>query len=138
VLTVHGPPFPATFSQNAIVVSLGGSAAQVEVPHLCDFLRVQLEHSDADLVICDVAALSGADACTVDAIARLQLTARRQGRHLRLRGASSELRELLRLMGMGGLVPCCGDLGGEVLGQAEEREEPGGVQEEGDAADPVA
>jgi anti-anti-sigma regulatory factor len=46
--------------------------------------------------------LSGAPAtaATVDALARLALALRRRGRRLRLLRASSELRELIALMGL--------------------------------------
>jgi anti-anti-sigma regulatory factor len=41
-----------------------------------------------------------ADAVAVDALARLQLAARRHGCELRLRNASPELRELIAFMGL--------------------------------------
>ena len=41
-----------------------------------------------------------ADAVTVDALARLQLAARRHGCQVRLRNASSELLELVAFMGL--------------------------------------
>ena len=51
------------------------------------------------VVVCDVEALD-ASAVTVDALARLQLTAVRHGLEIRLRGASAELVELIGLMGL--------------------------------------
>jgi hypothetical protein len=42
----------------------------------------------------------GPDLALVDALARLQLAARRRGLRLRLRGASEELRALLELVGL--------------------------------------
>jgi hypothetical protein len=83
------------------------------------------------VVRCDVAALPRADLGTIDALARLQVAARRQGATLELRNASSELRELLDLVGL------CGALGLRVgaRGKAEEREETSGVQKKGDPAD---
>jgi len=47
----------------------------------------------------------GSDAGTVDALARLQLAARRHGCQVRLRGASSELRELVVFMGLRDILP---------------------------------
>jgi ABC-type transporter Mla MlaB component len=41
-----------------------------------------------------------ADAATVDALARLALRLRRRGCHLRLRGPSRELIELIELVGL--------------------------------------
>ncbi len=56
------------------------------------------------------------DIATVDALARLQLTARRLGWRLRLRNVSVELRELIELAGLTGV------LGVEPVRQPEERE----------------
>ncbi len=63
-----------------------------------------LERSNADVLTCDVGAIVDPDAVTVDALARLQLTARRKGRTIRLLHASPELEELLALTGLGHLV----------------------------------
>lgn len=68
----------------------------------------------------------------VDHIARLRLCMRRGGYRLCLANVSDELREVIQLAG---LADC---LGVEMQGQPEEREEPGGVEEEGDLADPPA
>ena len=82
-------------------------------------------------IVCDVGAVAP-DAAAVDALARLQLDARRRGLELRLRNASSELRDLLAFCGLGDV------LGVEVGGQPEEREERLGVEEERDLGDPPA
>jgi hypothetical protein len=68
----------------------------------------------------------------VDHIARLRLCMRRGGYRLCLANVSDELREVIQLAG---LADC---LGVEMQGQPEEGEEPGGVEEEGDLADPPA
>ncbi len=75
------------------------------------------------------------DLATVDALARLQQAARRLGRSIRLRHASREPRELLSLAGSTDVLPYGAELLVEAEWQAEEREESGGVKEEGDAAD---
>jgi hypothetical protein len=72
------------------------------------------------------------DAATVDALARLQLVARRAGRRLRLRRASEELVELITFCGLGEV------LGVEPRRQTEEREERLRVEEEGEFRDPAA
>ena len=82
-------------------------------------------------IACDVGALVGADAGTVDALARLQLTAKRSGYRLRLHNAPPELCELLHFAGLAEV------LGVEPCGQAEEREERLGLEEEGELADPA-
>jgi ABC-type transporter Mla MlaB component len=125
-------PHPRT-----IVVVVGGPIAPGGIAALCERVRVLLEGSPADQVVCDVSALVDPDAVSVEALARLQLTARRLGRRIRLRHACGELKELLSLMGLRevlGLVP---ESGLEPKGQAEEREQRLGIQEEGDPADPA-
>jgi hypothetical protein len=72
---------------------------------------------------CDVRALAP-DALTIDALARLQLAARRVGREVVLHGASLELLELLELFGLTGVLRV------EACGQPEQREQRVGVEEE--------
>lgn len=55
-------------------------------------------------VYCDVNGAS-ADAATVQALARLQLAARRRGGQIVLRGASVELRRLIDFMGLAQALP---------------------------------
>ena len=51
------------------------------------------------IVLCDASELV-ADAATVDALARMQLNARRHGNEIRLVGASDALRNLIAFMGL--------------------------------------
>jgi class 3 adenylate cyclase len=60
------------------------------------------------VVFCDVRGFA-ADAVTVDALARLQLAARRRRCQVMLRGASNELRALVAFMGLRDVLPDCGD-----------------------------
>ena len=69
----------------------------------------------------------------VDAFARLALAERSRGRILLLGSASPELRELLELVGLDGVL-----LGVEPGRQPEEREERPGVEEERQLGDPPA
>jgi ABC-type transporter Mla MlaB component len=62
------------------------------------------ERSASTVVFCDVRGVK-ADARTVDALARLQLMARRRQCQVCLRGASRELRELVAFMGLGEVLP---------------------------------
>ncbi|MBH5336080.1 STAS domain-containing protein [Streptomyces pactum] len=62
-------------------------------------------------VICDVAGLTGPGLAAMDALARLQLIARRHGRRLRLRRAAPPLRELIALAGLGDVLPCLDEPG---------------------------
>ena len=87
-------------------------------------------------VTCDVSAISDPDLATIDLIARLQLVAKRGGFRLRLRGCSGALRELVLLAGLDDALPMEGSAsGGKPRREAEEREEAGGVEEEGDSTD---
>lgn len=60
----------------------------------------RLADSEAPIVICDVGALSFADAAMVEGLARLALDARRLGCQLRIEHASRELCELIAFMGL--------------------------------------
>jgi len=83
------------------------------------------------MIVCDVEALSP-DLVAVDALARLQLSARRLGLEIRLRHGSAELRDLLNLVGLREVLRV------EFEGQAEQREERLGVEEERELDDPAA
>jgi hypothetical protein len=67
-------------------------------------------------IVCDVGALVAPDLGTIDALARMQLGARRVAHEIRLRNASSELRQLLAFAGLDEVLPL------ELEGQTEERE----------------
>ena len=69
-------------------------------------------------------------AATVDQIARVHLAMRRCGCELELRNANPCLLELIGFVGLGEVLRV------ESRRQAEQREEPGGVEEEGELADP--
>ena len=68
-------------------------------------------------IVCDVRALAP-DAVAVDALARLQLAARRLGLELRLRHASSELQELLAFVGLRDVLRRRGGRAGRRAGRA--------------------
>ncbi|MFL5796606.1 MAG: STAS domain-containing protein [Actinomycetota bacterium] len=94
------PPEPGT-----IVLVFEGRIARAGIPGLCERVRVVLDACGHELVICDVAGVDDPDAATVDALARLQLVARRLGRRLSLRDPCDELLELLALTGLDEVVP---------------------------------
>lgn len=79
--------------------AIWGPIARDDLPGLCDRVCALLREHDPAVARCDVGSVP-VDAVTVDALARLQLAARRQGCRVRLRHASSELRELVDLMGL--------------------------------------
>ncbi len=77
----------------------------VAFSRLCEQLRRMIERGGHDPVMCDVDALRIFDARTVDALARLQLTARRFGSSIVLLHAPAELVELLELTGLLEVLP---------------------------------
>jgi ABC-type transporter Mla MlaB component len=84
------------------VLVIHGALAGADVARLSERLRPQLERGP---VICDVGGLGPIDASTVDALARLQLAARRLGGRILLRNASRELEDLLAFMGLADVLP---------------------------------
>jgi ABC-type transporter Mla MlaB component len=116
---------------------IGAPIACADVPGLCERVRRRAAESDADVIVCDVRGLVRPDALTVNALARVQLTARRLGRRVRLLDAPPELLDLLRFFGLDEALPAAADLVVEPLGQAEEREEPRGVEERVEPGDPA-
>jgi len=82
-------------AQPALAFAIGGPIERSDLPGLCALL----ERSGGALVLCDVRGVEP-DAVAVDALARLQLAARRHGCAIRLRGASPDLRALVALMGL--------------------------------------
>jgi len=83
--------------------AITGPIARTDLPGLGARVCTLLENSDADLALCDVSHVA-ADAVTVDALARLQLAARRHGCRVVLRHSSSELRQLVALLGLGDVL----------------------------------
>ncbi len=125
-----------------LVLAVRGGLNRADIPHLCERLDTLLREgrSPTGAVICDLRGLGPADAVAVEALARLQLTARRRGRRLQIRQGGADLQALIALMGLSEVLPVeKADGSGEVRRQAEERKEPCRIEEEGDAADaPVA
>ena len=86
-------------AQPALAFAIGGPIERSDLPGLCARVCALLERSGGALVLCDVRGVEP-DAVAVDALARLQLAARRHGCAIRLRGASPDLRALVALMGL--------------------------------------
>jgi ABC-type transporter Mla MlaB component len=84
--------------------AIRGPITRADLPGLCERVCALLARSHAAVVLCDVCDVD-ADAVTVDALARLQLAARRYGCQVRLRNASTELLELVAFMGLDDVLP---------------------------------
>jgi len=118
-----------------------GAVTRDAIPALCERARRLLEGCDAGAVSCDVGALAEPDAVTIDALARLQLTARRLGYRVELHRACGELEQLLVLTGLSVVLSLGGSRvasGVEAGGEPEHREQALGVQEEADPDDLAA
>ena len=87
-----------------IAFAVTGPIEESDLPGLCDRVCAMLERSRADVALCDVSGVDP-DGVTVDALARLQLAAKRYGCQVRLRRASSELLELVAFMGLEDVLP---------------------------------
>jgi len=83
-------------------------------------------------ILCDLSALRDADMQVIDLLGRLELAARRHGRTLRLRNASPALTELIAFLGLDSALRL------EARREAEEGEDPVGVEEERQLDDPSA
>ena len=94
-----GAPVPRT-----IAFAIGGPIARDDLPGLCARVRGVLARSGAEVALCDVRGVR-ADAVTVDALARLQLAARRHACQVRLRNASGELLDLVAFLGLADVLP---------------------------------
>jgi ABC-type transporter Mla MlaB component len=94
----------AARAPQTIDFAIAGPIARGDLPGLCSRVCTLLETSGADVALCDVSGVDP-DAVTVDALARLQLAARRSNCRVRLRNASGELLELVAFMGLSDVLP---------------------------------
>lgn len=86
------------------IFAIRGPLAREDLPALCDRFCAFLRANPAPLVHCDVSGVA-ADAVAVDALARMQLAAGRDGRTVRIREAPDDLRRLIALTGLRDVLP---------------------------------
>ena len=84
---------------STVSLSIRGPLRRSDLPGLCARLCGLLARAERGPVDCHVAGIA-ADAVAIDALARLQLAARRHGCRVRLRGASPELTALVAFLGL--------------------------------------
>jgi ABC-type transporter Mla MlaB component len=84
--------------------AIWGPIRRDDLPGLCQRVCALLERSAPDVALCDVTGVEP-DAVTVDALARLQLGARRRGCTVRLANPTDELRSLVAFMGLSAVLP---------------------------------
>jgi ABC-type transporter Mla MlaB component len=94
----------AASAPQRVVFAIRGPIERADLPGLCDRVCALLQTSGAEIAFCEVDGVVP-DAVTADALARLQLAARRRGCQVRLRGAPSELLDLLAFMGLRDVLP---------------------------------
>lgn len=114
-------------ADSAILFAVGPAITRAAIPDRCADLAALLRQHEREyvrederehergpedeygrrtrVVICDVSGVTQADVVTVEALARLRLTARRQGWSLLVGGAGPDLRALLHLLGMAEVIP---------------------------------
>ena len=94
----------AATEPRTVAFAIWGPIRREELPGLCERVCALLRDAGARVALCDVAGVEP-DAVTVDALARLQLGARRHECTVRLRNASDDLRRLVELMGLTDVLP---------------------------------
>ena len=87
----------------AVALVIRGPIARGDLPGLSDRVCEVLCVPGPHVVECDVTGVEP-DAVTVDALARLELAAKRHGRGIVLVGAAPPLMRLVRLMGLGDVL----------------------------------
>ena len=92
-----------TGEPRAIAFTIHGPIERADLPGLCDRVCALLQRARPEVAYCEVDGIDP-DAVTVDALARLQLAAKRRACQIRLRGACDELRALVAFMGLGDVI----------------------------------
>jgi STAS domain len=119
-----------------VVVVVDGPFSRRGIAGLCARAGRLLATGEIDLITYDVGSVTEPDVMAIEALARLQLTARRIGGSIQVRHASGELRDLLDMVGLCGVVPLCDQSPLGSCGQVEEGEQAR-VDEGVDRGDPA-
>jgi hypothetical protein len=100
-----GPSNAPRLRERSVVFVVRGPITAGDIPGLCTRVRGLFDGGEVDRVVCDVTDLTAPDGVTIDALARLQLAARRRGCRVVLRGACIDLLGLLAAAGLSDVVP---------------------------------
>ena len=84
--------------------AIRGPIRRKDLPGLCDRVCVVLTAHAGSVLSCDVSTVP-ADAVTIEALALLQLAARRKGCRIGLRAATPELLGLVGFLGLSDVLP---------------------------------
>ncbi len=88
----------------SLLFEVRGPITREDLPGLYDRVCALFAEHEPTVAFCDVATVAP-DAVTLEALARLQLAARRRGYQVRLRHASPALRQLLAFTGLEYVLP---------------------------------
>ncbi len=91
-------------SPHRLVFAIWGPIRREDLPGLCDRVCALLAGAPEGVALCDLAGVEP-DAVCVEALARLQLAARRRGSRVHLRNASPGLLDLVAFMGLDAVLP---------------------------------
>ncbi|BAL90397.1 hypothetical protein AMIS_51770 [Actinoplanes missouriensis 431] len=94
----------------ATIFPVGTGVGRAEIPALCAALAALLHGREPGVVLCEMAGPGRPGIATVEALARLRLTAQRYGWQLRVRGMTTELHRLIGLLGLTAVLPADGDI----------------------------
>jgi hypothetical protein len=105
-----GSPEPQTVTDRALIVV----PAEAPVPpeamvELCRQMVEALAHSRQKALVCDLGRVTAADLTVIEALARMQLVARRRGCAIEFRHVGYGVRELLALSGLCDVLPVIDD-----------------------------
>jgi hypothetical protein len=89
----------------ATIFPVGAGVGRAEIPALCADLAGRLRGRAPDVVICELAGPGRPGVATVEAIARLRLTAQRHGWRLHVRDPSPDLLAVVVVVGRGPARP---------------------------------
>jgi hypothetical protein len=108
----HDDPKPEKLTLSDVGIQAPAVEFQLEKPAspdaieaLCRRVRRVLRATDHAVLICDLRRVTEPDVTVIDALARMQLTARRLGRSIELRHACPQVQELVRLAGLADVLP---------------------------------
>jgi ABC-type transporter Mla MlaB component len=126
-------------ARQTICVAVRPHLAREEVRALGEQLVRRLSEGDVAEVQVDVSSVRRPDVVHIDALARIQLVARRQDSRVRLIGPCPRLLELLVLVGLEDMFRDEGDTSGlELQREPEHREQPLDVEVGVDPGDQIA
>lgn len=115
----------------AAIFAVGPTVTRADIPGLCAALAETLRGRGrgGGVVVCAVDGVTRPDVATVEALARLRLTARRHGRQLTVGGAGPELIRLIDLLGLTDLLDPPGPGESSNLGDSSDPSDPSGPGE---------